>query len=350
MSWTKSSRFIKIVSVLWVVLIWLWVILFFASNWDQMSNLFKVAILFIWVLAAYISWFYLYYKKEWFQKTWYALILLGAILYGSSIFLLWQIYNLWWTFYEAMRWWFIWVLPLAYVTWFWWVLILSIILFYMYIFGYIDEYYRYNDWLNVIVLVSAISLFFINLAKLHTAKKYLSFDLILSIVWIFWVFGAFFLMTFDDILRFNQNDIFPIWLIWVFLWASLLFKMFYHYKNKSFDWKSDLWNLLHTLILLKFTFFMVYGFGDYGNYLLIFFNIYFMVMILFTVYLGTIKHKVYLINISLFFFVIFMIAKYFDWFYDMFDRSLFFMAWWLLLLIWWFFLEKRRKKLLDKLQ
>ncbi len=352
-TWTKSNIFIQIILVIWAILLWLWVILFFASNWDYIWDMFKTVLLIGTLMITYILWFYLYYINWNYKKTWYALILLASIFYWANIFLLWQIYNIWWTFYQAMLIWLIWLIPLIYMTWFTALLVLGMILLYVFIFSFMEDFFSYV-WEFSVYIIWAISLFFIWFSKIHKSEKFIRFEWIYNIVWLLWLFLSMFLLTFEDFLNsYNYWDIdnrvfyLFLWIIW--LW--FIMNIYNVYKNKWFDIKGDSWYYIHTFIfiLLWFFYFNNDFIKQYNDYILLWTNIYMMIMILFSIYLWTLKHKVHLINIALFFFVVFMLAKYFDWFYEMIDRALFFMIWWILLMIWWWFLEMRRRKILEKI-
>lgn len=356
--WFSSTRFIQIISVIWVLFVWIWVILFFASNWDIMWDWLKTLVLVLSVLLSYWAGFYLYYKKDWYVKTWYSLVLLGSLLYWASIFLLWQIYNVWWSFYQWMGLWFLWVLPLAYITRFSWLLLLALILFYWFIFWYIDEKFIYFNEDYVLWVIAAISIFFVWLSKLHISKNYSRFAYVYNFMWVLWILVSTFFMTFDVFSFYTSSRAADFgYLLFSFLWIGLVSSFVSYFINKNIDFKEEIWYLIHYVLIFCLSSLIFYintisiewKFTIDTNVLMIFFNLYFVALILYCIYLGVSRSKEYLINLWLLFVVIFMIVKYFDWFYDMMDRALFFIWWGLLLVIWWYLLEMKRKKLIQSL-
>lgn len=353
-TWTKSNRFIEIVSIIWSVFIWLWVILFFASNWDWFGDVFKT-ILLIWsVIVAYGIGFYLYYINWEYKKTWYSVIFLWAMFYWASIFLLGQIYNLWWTFYEATLWWLLGILPLIYLTGFSLLLLLGIVLFYIYIFAYLSGFNAFFNERVVLSLISVISLFYIAFWKVHVIERYSKFQIIFNVVWILWLFISTFMMSFEDLLlnNYGENPMLIIYFILWFILATILLSIYHYSMQKKFERKNDLWYIIHA-IFIGFVIFMLqswYLTDKWEIAILVLVNIYFVSMVFYSTYLWVIRHQAFLINISLFFVVIFMIAKYVEWFFGLMEKSLFFIWWWLILLIWWWFLEKRRKALMEKIK
>lgn len=105
-------------------------------------------------------------------------MLLGSLLYGASIFLLGQVYNLGGTFADAFL---IWALPtilLAYATRFTTVFILAITLIYAYIFSVLSDRYGFSGFViaNIFIAVGYLSL---SLLRYHRLA-YRSFSWVLS--------------------------------------------------------------------------------------------------------------------------------------------------------------------------
>lgn len=88
-----QQRTIQIIVTIAALLIGAGVFSFIASNWKSIGSTFKVIILLIAMLSAYLSGWKLKENSN-YQKTGNALILLGYIIYGGSIFLIAQIFNI----------------------------------------------------------------------------------------------------------------------------------------------------------------------------------------------------------------------------------------------------------------
>ena len=70
------------------------VILLIAANWDTISDMMKTLLMIGLTGLTYIAAYYLTYRNTGYPKTGQALFFLGSMLYGASIFLLGQVYNL----------------------------------------------------------------------------------------------------------------------------------------------------------------------------------------------------------------------------------------------------------------
>ncbi|MFZ5341089.1 MAG: DUF2157 domain-containing protein [Patescibacteria group bacterium] len=63
-------------------------ILFFASNWDSITDWIKTILLVSVLIATYIAAYKFSYVKKDYPKTGYSLMILGSIFYGTCIILL----------------------------------------------------------------------------------------------------------------------------------------------------------------------------------------------------------------------------------------------------------------------
>jgi uncharacterized membrane protein len=81
------------VSIFGALILGAGIIQFFAANWDEMPDWSRVAVVFITMASAYGAAYALMFRLDQ-QRIGSALLLLGAILYESGIFLIAQIYNM----------------------------------------------------------------------------------------------------------------------------------------------------------------------------------------------------------------------------------------------------------------
>lgn len=102
-----SQKAIGIFSAIGAVLVGLGVLLFVGSNWFLLNPMMKVALL----LAALVgsAWFgyHLAFEKKTYPKTGMAFLFSNVFIYGASIFLIGQIYNLPLTFWWGALLWFL---------------------------------------------------------------------------------------------------------------------------------------------------------------------------------------------------------------------------------------------------
>ena len=111
----RSGRLVSILAILGSVLIGLGVILFFAANWGEMPRLSRLAILLFTIAAAYGVGYWLKYPRG-YPRVGDAVLLLAAVFYGAGIHLVAQVYNFSLNDPMLFLYWFLGVLPQAYLT------------------------------------------------------------------------------------------------------------------------------------------------------------------------------------------------------------------------------------------
>ena len=122
------GRLVTVVAILGVVLLGLGVILFFASNWGEIPRIIKLAMFLIGVPATYIIGYWLRYRRG-YPRVGVAAIFLAALFYGASVHLVAQAYHVPVNDPKLFLFWFLGVLPLAYVARSQAILVLGILLF-----------------------------------------------------------------------------------------------------------------------------------------------------------------------------------------------------------------------------
>ncbi len=121
------NRLAGILAVMGAVLVGLGVVGLVAVNWSEISDLAKLVMMVTCTAASYVSGWLLAYRIG-YARVGIALILLGAILFGASIHLIAQSFNVEVNHPNLVTAWFLGVVPLAYVTRSKALLVLSIIL------------------------------------------------------------------------------------------------------------------------------------------------------------------------------------------------------------------------------
>ena len=121
------NRLAGILAVMGVVLVGLGIVGLVAVNWSEISGLAKLVMMVTCTAASYLAGWLLAYRMG-YARVGIALILLGAILFGASIHLIAQSFNVEVNHPNLVTVWFLGVVPLAYVTRSKALLVLSIIL------------------------------------------------------------------------------------------------------------------------------------------------------------------------------------------------------------------------------
>ncbi len=152
-----KGRLITALSILGSLLVGVGVILFIASNWDGMATEAKIAILLAVTLSAYGAGYWLKYVQG-YDRLGHAVILLGTLLYGAAIHLVAQAYHFPVNDPDLMLLWFLGVVPLAYAARSRAITVLSLVLF-LFALGF-----RMQDWLSnefdaEVAFISAFAIF-----------------------------------------------------------------------------------------------------------------------------------------------------------------------------------------------
>ena len=90
---SRSNKFIVVISTIGAILLGIGAILFIASNWEELSKIAKTLILVGSTALAYYTGYYFKYQKQNLPKVGASLLFLGALLFGATVILVTQIYN-----------------------------------------------------------------------------------------------------------------------------------------------------------------------------------------------------------------------------------------------------------------
>ena len=350
----KSDKFIVAISTIGAILLGIGAILFVASNWRGMSNIIKVLLLLVSTFGAYYLGFFFKYHKKNLPKVGVSLFFLGALLFGASIFLIAQIYHINANSHMLVLIWLISILPLIYAFRSTPITALSAILFFIWIGLFIFRGLRFFDETlfsyPVIYLASGTLLF--SIGGIHYLKP--QFNKIARIYRIFGIKVAMlslFLLTFrffsgegyDFFSSSRFEDVSSQLMVGIILFSilsilALCFNLFFNpSKSKNNTYENGL-----ALGLLSFTL-IFFFFPAASNIYTIIYNLLFAGLTIFLIYIGYQRSDIKVVNIGIFWFSIFLFAKYFDFFWDLMDRSIFFIVGGLILVLGGIALERKRR-------
>ncbi|MFZ3101174.1 MAG: DUF2157 domain-containing protein [Desulfitobacteriaceae bacterium] len=165
-------NFIRVVVTIGAILVGLGILSFIASNWDGMSKLLKLGVIFgVFGGANFVA----YKLSEDYPKTGLSLIYLGALVYGAGIFLIGQMFNFGGDFYTAFLLWSVGIVPLALQQKDKYLMLFANILFGIYLNASLNQAFPYLAWPGVPALYlaynyfdrSRLILFFANLTALN---------------------------------------------------------------------------------------------------------------------------------------------------------------------------------------
>ncbi|MBC7503762.1 DUF2157 domain-containing protein [Candidatus Gracilibacteria bacterium] len=328
-----TSRFLQIFAAFGAIVTGLGFILLLAANWDTISDMTKTILMIGVTSLSYIVAYWLTYQSTHYPKTGQALFLLGSMLYGASIFLLGQTYNLGGTFASALLIWAIPTILLAYTTQFVNIFLLSVILIYSYIFAEMVDRFGFSGFVisNIFIAVGYLSL---TILRYHRGI-YSNFSSILSWTGGASILGGLFSYTFLDFWRYggeswytNRDFQTTMWILFAIVSLGIVAIIIDIIRKSRLDNISDI-PLLLGLIPIGLIFFYTlnnsstYGVFSYTNntdmtmYIpTILMNILYLAILSLMIYLGVRRDNRSLVNISMIYLALYLFGKYLAFTFD----------------------------------
>ena len=397
-------------SILGVVLLGAGIITFFAANWSEMSKLSKLGVLFGSMWTAYITAYYLIEEKD-YPYLGQAILLLGVILFGSNIMLIAQIYHIdshypngvliWslggllvaylmgsqpamvastglailWTsmesfgFERTFHWTFliVWAASLPIIIRLQWKHALHVALVgllvwswqsFMHLAGFSEWAKGSALYLMQIYLAVYLGLFILGMVM----DTYKDLEPLSSIVLRYGAFAAlasFHSLTYPDLGIGGRWGRAPVHGASAYTWFAITVAALlgvallsdWHRQRSGFDerpsylkWGQGLLGLLAVLLLVN-----IFAGGAYGGLMAILFNLIFFAALVWLIYAGMHSEDRGIVNMAFFFFAVTVLARYFDTFWSLMNRSFFFMAGGILLIGGGYYIEKQRRRITQKI-
>jgi len=156
---SSSVGFMKILSIIGAVCIGLGVILIISSNWSEFPRFIQLVLSIMLPIISLGIWYYFTYVQSELKILWNAFLLMGGVLIGATIALIWQTYNLDGTVGSLLLMWFILSLPLVFVFKLKTLAVMSTALFYWVIFYYTTEEFfaSWRDEKYILAVFAVIS-------------------------------------------------------------------------------------------------------------------------------------------------------------------------------------------------
>jgi uncharacterized membrane protein len=359
----ESHNLVSIIATFGAILIGLGILTLVALNWEQIPDLLRVLILFVITFGAYWAGYELRFKRS-FPKVGSSLIFLGAILFGVSIILISQIYNLSSDNVHWMLLWFIGIIVVAYLLESTSVLMLSLLIF-SYWFGTqfaylaggkagLESLFEFWPFTMVVFLCYGILLWAIG--ELHKEKRP-SYAFPYKVLGVLFIIFNTYMLTFkwftNDFWFRNEFANIPaatFVLLWVLAIVSIALLIY-----ATRDWK--LWvplAVLAVIAILAITFPGTRTEGYYGGgplftpYSLLF-NAAFIALLIGVAAYGMQTKQAYLVNLAVLFFAVDVFTRYFEFFFDRLSGGVFFIVTGVILILAAVALEKLRRKLITEM-
>lgn len=356
---SRSNKFITLISTIGAILLGIGAILFIASNWQELSQLMKVIILVGSTFAAYYVGYLFKYQKQNLPKVGSALLFLGALLFGATIILITQIYNINANNHILILLWLIGILPLVYALRSAPIAGLTTILFYLWIGLFFSQR---NEWWFFevlgrfsIVLFIAGSIMLFAIGGLHyLSPKLKDIARIYRLGSLKVLMICLFLLTFEWFSKlsssrmvdwFNQTQEQLLTGVVIFSILAILITVINWFFNKSESLSVYEGPLSLGLVALALIFFF---YPTTTTIYMVLFNLLFPGLTILFIYLGYNREDMQLVNLGMLWLSIFLVAKYFDWFWKLLERSIFFIVGGLILVLGGIALEKKRRQIKEQ--
>ncbi len=353
-----SNKIVGSMSTIGSVLLGIGALLFVASNWVVIPDLIKILILVGSTLSAFWAGYYFQYQRQNLPKTGAALIFLGALLFGATVFLIAQMYNINVDNYVLVSVWILGVLPFVYVLSSPSIAGLVALLFYVWvglfalrgmgISHFLGDLFR----LPALYLISGVLMFGIGTMH-YLPEKMKSVARVYRLAGIKVVMFSLFLLTFRSFSGFHEYSgllsgtpeassqfVFSFVLFSILALLLVVVALFFN-PSKS-----------NTGILENSTAFFLVGlvsifffFPATTNIYVLLFNLVLAGIIFTLLFTGYKKEDIQIINTGMFWLTALIFARYFDFFWGFLPRSVFFMVGGLVLVLGGIVFEKKYRQL-----
>ena len=347
-------------SILGAVLVGLGVITFFASNWNEIPRGVKLGALVAGVALSYGPGYFLWQRLG-YTAIGIALVLLGCIIYGAGVHLVGQIYHIPVDHPNLTAFWFLGVVPLAYVTRSKPVMFLAIVLF------LVAAGFRLPHWLqdvydadavilaSVLYLALAVLLYGIGKAK-SLFDGWETIGGLFRAVGLIVGFGALYLLTFHDLFdeagRIDGVD----YRYWSLTYAASVIAVailvgleWWRVPRRGKSVVEPI-EIATVLLLLTASHVLVRVPIDWDPLYPIVMNALFALSALGLMISGYLQGREARVNLALALIALFVISRYFEYSTTLFDRSLVFVGAGVILLAGGFLLERGRRRMLASMR
>lgn len=339
----RSKKQIIAFSTIGAILIGIGAILFVASNWEKIGDTIRILLLAGSTLSIHYTGYHLKYENQKYPRLGSSLLFLSALFFGASLFLIAQIYNINANNSTLVLIWFFGVFPLIYSYRSTAVAGLCSLLFYLWIYLLYSERNSFSELINIrdLYLISGIALYFTGTLHELSAKakhaapifKFMGLQVVLV---------ALFICTFGSWEPKSKEIISAIYaFLGILFLAVLLSKTL---RSKLTVFQTDMSIAVISFLMAGFTLIAQHTSVSEEAYAG-FFNLVFLGLLVLLLYAGYSTEDIRIVNTAMFWFIPLIIARYFDFFWDLLPRSFFFMIGGLVLLALSMVLERKRREL-----
>ncbi|OGW91472.1 MAG: hypothetical protein A3D28_00980 [Omnitrophica bacterium RIFCSPHIGHO2_02_FULL_63_14] len=351
----SSDKLIVAVSTIGAILLGVGAVLFVASNWQVLTNLAKVFIMAGSTFGVAYMGYVFAYERQNLPKVGAALLFLGTLLFGATIFLIAQIYHIQANSHLLVLIWLAGILPLVYVLQSVPIAGLSALLLFIWIglFVFRNITLSSSDWIALPVLYLLSGLLFFETGGVHylseklrtVARTYRIASLKVTMVSLFLLTFRFFSGHYEHWSSRQQAAFSPQMSTGIVVLAvvAILLASSNLFFNPS---KSETWQLEGGvslgLIGLSLVFFF---FPSTTNIYVVIFNLVLAGCIGVLIAIGYQREDIRLVNIGMSYLALLVVVRYCDFFWGLLSRSVFFMVGGAILVLGGIAMEQKRRQL-----
>ena len=358
-----QGRLVTGLSIIGAVLVGLGIILFFASNWDGIDRWPKLAMILGAIMVAHGLGFYLRYYRDYYRIG-SAMVLLACLIYGAGVHLIGQVYNVDVNDPRLMLFWFLGVSPLVYIVKSQPIQFLGIVLFLLAL-GF-----RLPDWIDDVsrgeavlgaALFLVLGLFILSVGRIKEEIVVLRpYSEVFEMVGLITALGAAFVLTFKDVFESFTDGLYIqgetelgfrilIGAAGAVTLALVIATVWLNRRNERGFALNCIEGIAIAILLTAA--FVVVSVDTRGEvFYATVFNVLFVVILLGVLVSGYMRGRETWVNIGLVFISISIFARYFEYSWDLLDRSLIFVAAGAILLIGGFLVERGRQTMLGRIR
>lgn len=340
----RYGKLVTIIAILGTIILGVGVILFFASNWQEIPKWIKLLVIFGAIIVSYHIGYQFRFEKQNYPRVGSALLFLGTILFGAGIFLIAQIFHIRAHYPNGVLFWAVGIFPLAYIIES--RPILSLGLLNMALWLGMESIGSGADIVLTIELYLIFGILLYSIGSLHTQfGKTRIYRLPYRIIGLTIILAASYIFTFgfiwEELSEYNVS--LPLIITSLIALVTCIANLILR-RVESKTHKYEMIGLIALLILV-----LLLPSPESNVFRPILFNIILLGEIIGIIFVGYLVEERALINIGLAFFAIDLFTRYFDFFWKLLPRALFFIIGGLILIAGGIYLERRGRKVMEKI-
>lgn len=246
----EYNRLVSVVFVLGSVLVGLGIILFIASNWHSLGRPVKVALVFAFIAGFNLCGYYLRFVRAGFPRLGETFFFLGAVSFGAGIWLVAQIFQMPYNYANGVLFWLIGILPAVFILASPSILVLSSLLLPVWLGVSLASTperlpYSYFLWLAAVVALS----------YRQKQKAALFISILGTIVW----FSHYLSLHLKDVHLSGLGSYLLVQNVYISFGFILYSLGFLHYRNRGFSAFSGLYKFSALLFILPCNYVLTFG-------------------------------------------------------------------------------------------